>query len=172
MCAPVMYNVVQLQTSQVLSAHLVRWAIKYSRSHYGTAQRKLDTCMRSVDSVPEGYISTTRYGHVGAHWDFSCVKQSLPVTSVDVLKRLHMLYAIKHTHKEIQGRCHLVVTRLLPPCYYLVATLFQQACNNFVIETVTTLYPICMNITTLLQGNAVFNKSVMLNFLYGMPVLG
>ena len=55
----------------------------------------------------------------------------------------------------------------------VVTTLLQQACNNFVIETVTTLYSyVYKNITTLLQGKAVYNKSVMLNSLYGMPILG
>ena len=53
---------------------------------YGTAQWQLDNRMRSAGSAPKGDISTTHYGHAGAYWDFSCVEQSLPVTSVGVLK--------------------------------------------------------------------------------------
>ena len=53
---------------------------------YGTAQRQLDACMQAVGSLPEGDISTTHYGHVGARWDFSCVEQSLPVTSAGFLR--------------------------------------------------------------------------------------
>ena len=63
--------------------------------YQGTAQRQLDTYMRSAGSAPEGDISTTRYRHAGAHWNFSCVEQSLPATiaSEGVLKiPVHAVY--------------------------------------------------------------------------------
>ena len=51
----------------------------YTGYTYGTAQKQLDTRIRSAGLALEGDISTTRYKHAGAHLDFSCVKQSLPV---------------------------------------------------------------------------------------------
>ena len=62
----------------------------------------------------------------------------------------------------------VVATLLQQDGYHLVTNLLQQACNRFLIETVTTLH--MKNITTFLQGNAVFNKSVMLNSLYTYTV--
>ena len=53
---------------------------------YGTAQRQLDACMQAAGSLPKGHISTARYGHVGARWDFSHVEQSLPVMSAGCLR--------------------------------------------------------------------------------------
>ena len=55
-------------------------------SIYGTAQRKLDARTRLAGSAPKGNIRGTRYRHAGARWDFSCVEQGLPVTSVSILK--------------------------------------------------------------------------------------
>ena len=53
---------------------------------YGTAQRQLDTRTWSPGSASKGDVSTTRYRHASARWDFSFVEQSLPVTSAGVLK--------------------------------------------------------------------------------------
>ena len=42
--------------------------------------------MRSAGLTPNGYICNTRYEHAGECWDYSCVKQSLPVTCARILK--------------------------------------------------------------------------------------
>ena len=69
-------------------------------SRFDTAQRKLDYHTWSLGSAPKGNIGTTHYGHSGPHWDFSSVKQSLPITSASILKYLHVLCTIKHTKHE------------------------------------------------------------------------
>ena len=48
-------------------------------------------------------ISSTNYKHGGAHCDFSCVEQSLPVTCTSTLKYSPMLYTIKHTTQGWTG---------------------------------------------------------------------
>ena len=63
--------------------------------NYGTAQRQLDTHTWTVSLALKGDISTTHYEHAGACWDFSSVKQSLPVTSAGVIKiPAHAIYYV------------------------------------------------------------------------------
>ena len=71
---------------------------------YGTAQRQLDACMRSAGSAPKGNIRGTRYRCVGVHWDFSCVKQGLPVTNANILKISEctiMIQVPKDMHRHV-----------------------------------------------------------------------
>ena len=75
---------------------------------YSTAQRQLATRTQSVGSAPEGDITTTRYEHVGACWDFFCVEQSLPVTSAGILKLpAHAIdYQAYYAWMETRSQCY------------------------------------------------------------------
>ena len=49
---------------------------------YSTAQRYLDTHTRLVSLEPKCDICSTHYKHAGTRWEFSCIKQNLPVCNM------------------------------------------------------------------------------------------